>query len=299
MRDLHQEITNKIVEEIERGALPWLKPWTGASGPAHSVPVNATSGKRYSGVNVLMAWAHCAATGTRARMITYKQAADAGGHVRKGEHGATVIKVGTYTKSVTNPVGDTVEEDRTFLKAFTVFSVDQCDGLPADIMGEAVKSAAVQEHERNERVDAFAAATGATILHNGGDRAYYSVSLDHIQLPEKAQFASANQYYATLCHEMVHWSGHASRLARTFGKRFGDNAYAAEELVAEMGAAFACAELGIVGELRHAGYIDNWLRALKSDKRILMASASAASKAADYLLAFRAGAESRAASLAA
>ena len=212
-------------------------------------------------------------------MLTYlpfKQALDKGAHVRKGEKGTQIV----FTKQLAVKNEDAEDEARriSMLRAFTVFNVAQVDGL-------ASPNTAPAQPPPAGAADAFAAATGADI-RNGGDKAYFVPSLDFIVLPDPESFESVEHYHATKLHELVHWSGHETRLKRDLKNRFGTKAYAAEELVAELGAAFLCAHLGVEGQLRHAGYIDSWLSLLKEDDRAIFTAASKASAAADYLRAF-------------
>jgi len=270
---VYQEVTNQIIAELENGAAPWVKPW--AVSGANEMPYNASSGRRYSGINVLLLWLHTAAKGySRPAYITFNQARQAGGSVRKGEKSIGVVFTSTFEKGE--------GEDKKvipFANTTPVFNIDQCDGLPEAWYGKPVAKTPV---EIDAAFTAFVAATGAQIGY-GGDRACFIPSADRIQMPFVEAFTGANQYQATLLHEMGHWTGHESRLNRAFGKRFGDQAYAAEELVAELTAAFLCAHLGITGELRHSGYIQEWIEMLKSDPKAIFTASAAASKAADHL----------------
>jgi antirestriction protein ArdC len=239
------------------------------------MPYNASSGRRYSGTNVLLLWLHAAAKGySRPAYVTFNQARQAGGSVRKGEKSIGVIFTSTFEKGE----GDD-KRVVPFARTTPVFNIDQCDGLPEAWYGKPVAKTPV---EIDAAFIAFVAATGAKIGH-GGDRAFYSTAEDRIQMPFAEAFTGANQYQATLLHELGHWTGHDARLNRTFGKRFGDKAYAAEELVAELTAAFLSAHLGITGELRHSGYIENWIELLKDDPKAIFTAAAAASKAADHI----------------
>jgi len=274
--DLYQTVTNSIIEQIEGGTLPWLKPWkstTGVKGGA-MFPCNHITGRPYSGVNVMILWGRAF---TSNRWMTFKQAQSIGATVRKGEKGTQIV----FAKPMTITDKATGEEKQIYmLRAYYVFNLDQIDGVPA-----AAPAAPVSEIERHAAADAFISATGALIRHQGNE-AYYTPSLDHIVLPEARAFETSAHYYATSLHELIHWTGAKHRLDRTFGKRFGDGDYAAEELVAEIGAAFTCAHLGIEGKLRHADYVASWLKVLKADKKAIFTAASAASKAADFLRAF-------------
>lgn len=180
--------------------------------------------------------------------------------------------------------GDQTEQVIPFLKSYTVFNVEQIDGLPERFQLRPAP-APIEDISRDERLEAFFKATGADIRHGGG-QAFYAVDRDYVQMPPLECFVDATRYYAVLAHEMTHWTRHATRLDRSFGrKRFGDEGYAQEELVAEIGAAFACAELGITPEVRedHAAYIGSWLKVLKNDKRAIFTAASQAQRAFEFL----------------
>jgi antirestriction protein ArdC len=238
----------------------------------------------YRGVNVLMLWAAAIEKGYNCPLwLTYKQAAELGGQVRKGEKGSLVVYANTFTKTGTNEQGAEVETEIPFMKGYTVFNAEQIDGLPAHFY--ATEQPFNNDIARLECAERFFAATKATIQH-GGSRAFYSPDRDIVQMPELQTFRDAESYYATLAHETIHSTRHPSRLDRDLGrKRFGDAGYAMEELVAEIGAAFLCADLGITPETRddHAAYIASWLKVLKNDKRAIFTAASHAQKAADYL----------------
>lgn len=277
MRDLHSEITGRIIAELERGCPPWIRPWSDRGGAVQAgMPYNAASKREYNGINVPILWVAGADYSGRG-WLTYKQALDLGGHVRKGERATTIVYAQQRTATKTGNDGE--ETTRTFpvLKWFSVFNTDQCEGLPSEI-------AATPETPKVEpdRVLDWALRTKADIRH-GGDRAFYTTGGDYVSLPVRGAFKSPDDYAATLLHELTHWTGHERRCNRQFGRRFGDSAYAAEELVAEMGAAFLCARLGVVGQLQHASYIDSWLKILKADKRAIFTAASAASKAAEFI----------------
>jgi len=277
--NLYNEVTARILTELQNGAAPWVKPWSAT--PGKNIPHNAATGNAYSGCNVILLWM---AQGefTSPRWLTFKQALDLGGHVRKGEKSrATICKV---LQLQGKPKDGEAEGDRfTTIKAYAVFNVDQCDGLPETILNPEPAKAR-HDDERDATIDEFIAASGADFRDDvGGDRAYFSPSRDFIAMPAFAAFKSANNYYATAFHELAHWTGHTTRLDRSFGKRFGDRAYAAEELVAELTSAFLCAEFSIDGELRHAGYIQNWIELLRDDARAFFTAASKAQAAAQFL----------------
>jgi antirestriction protein ArdC len=282
--DVYSRVTNKIVADLERGNLTWLQPWQAGhqAGPV-SRPLRA-GGKAYRGVNVLMLWAAAMEKGYSCPLwLTYKQSAELGGQVRKGEKGSLVVYASTFTKSGTDESGADVEQEIPFMKGYTVFNAEQVDNLPGHFY--ATVPPLNTTINRLDPVESFFASTRATIQH-GGNRAFFSYDRDLVQMPELQTFRDGESYYATLAHEMTHWTRHETRLNRDLGrKRFADADYAMEELVAEIGAAFLCADLGITPETRddHAAYIASWLKVLKDDKRAIFTAASHAQKAADYL----------------
>ena len=241
-RDVYSRVTNKIVADLERGNLTWLQPWQAGhqAGPV-SRPLRA-GGKAYRGVNVLMLWAAAMEKGYGCPLwLTYKQAAELGGQVRKGEHGSLVVYADTFTKEGTDDKGAAVEVEIPFMKGYTVFNAEQVDGLPGHFY--ATVPPLNTTINRLDPVETFFASTKASIQH-GGNRAFYSPDRDLVQMPELQAFRDGESYYATLAHEMTHWTRHETRLNRDLGrKRFGDAGYAMEELVAEIGAAFLCADL--------------------------------------------------------
>ncbi|MDT3379630.1 zincin-like metallopeptidase domain-containing protein [Labrys neptuniae] len=287
-RDVYSRITNQIIEALEQGVKPWTQPWNAAHAAGHVSRPLRHNGQPYAGINVLTLWASAMTAHYAAPIwMTFKQAIELGGHVRKGERGSPVVYANTISRTEADEAtGDDTQRTIPFLKAYTVFNVEQVEGLPAHFYAQA-------EQVRNpvERIadaEAFFAATRADIRH-GGDCAYYSPTLDYIQMPMFEAFRDAQSYYATLAHEATHWTRHATRLERDFGrKKFGDDGYAREELVAELGAAFLCADLGLRLEDRddHASYIEHWLSVLKDDKRAVFAAAAHAQRAADYLAGF-------------
>lgn len=280
LANLYEQVTNKIIAELETGAVPWTRPWkyhrTGSI-----MPQNFATGRPYSGINIPILWGEAIAKGyDRHRWLTFKQAQVLKATIRKGEHGTVVV----FTKKLR--VG---EEDETklvsMLRTYSVFNVAQVDGLTEVL---ATPEIPPPELDRMAAVDAFVVATKAEV-RMGGNQPMYVPSQDFIAMPALGQFRNANNYYATLLHEAGHWSGAETRLNRDLRNRFGTKAYAAEELVAELTAAFLCALLGIEGELRHAGYIVDWIQLLKEDDRAIFTAASKASQAADFLRAFSEG----------
>lgn len=283
--DIYERVTARIVESLEAGTRPWLKPWSSPTDDRlPALPLRA-NGTPYRGVNILLLWGAAIDGGYRSNVwMTYKQAEEKGAHVRKGERGSLVVYADRYTKHETDDRGEETEREIAFLKGYTVFNVEQIEGLPAELTTPPAPIDDNRTPELIEEAEAFIARTGATVRHGGG-RAFYSTASDHIQMPPPQAFKDAESYTATKAHELVHWTGHPSRNAREFGKRFGDRAYAFEELVAELGAAFLCADLGITPEPRedHASYLAHWLKVLKEDKRAIFTAASHAQKAADFL----------------
>lgn len=274
-RDLYQAVTDRIVAQMETGVMPWAKAW---SATGSQIPMNAVTERPYSGINVLLFWMAQEAGYAAPRYLTFNQAKEAGGHVRKGEHGSKVY----YFKQLTvedKATGD--ERQIPMLREYTVFNVAQCDGLSDRI----VRGAAFKPRNQDEReadADAFIRATGAD-FREGAGAPYYVPSKDFISIPPFAAFNSWPDFYATAFHELTHWTGAKSRLARDLSGRFGEHAYGLEELVAELGAAFLCAEFGFDMVSRSAAYLDHWLAACKAHPRAIFAAASQASKAAEYL----------------
>jgi antirestriction protein ArdC len=275
-RDLQQEVTARIIAELEAGAAPWIKPWSAT--PGANTPCNAVTNRPYSGCNVILLWMARAAGYRTPRFLTFKQASELGGHVRKGERGTRVY----FVKQL--EVRDDADEAPArlvpMMREYTVFNVDQCDGLPDSVtVGKPMRVR--NPDARDDLADEFLRSTGADIREGHGE-AYYVPSRDFISLPPFEAFKGADHFYGTIFHELTHWTAHKSRLDRDLKNRFGSRNYAGEELVAELGAAFLCAEFSFDGDLRHAGYIGHWIELLQADKRAFFAC-SRASKAADYL----------------
>ena len=284
-QDIYARITAKIVAALEDGVRPWVRPWN-AEHPAGRItrPLRY-NGQPYTGINILSLWASASVQGFAAPIwMTYRQAVELGAHVRKGEKGSPVVYANSITRNKTDvDSGVEVARDIHFLKGYTVFNVEQIEGLPAQYAAPAPPR--LDLSARIARAERFFGATGATLAH-GGNRAFYRPSTDSIVLPLFETFRDAESYYATLAHETTHWTAHESRLARDFGtKRFGSEGYAIEELVAELGAAFLCADLDLTLEPRedHAAYIANWLDVLKADNRAIFTAASHAQHAADFI----------------
>ena len=280
-RDVYQEVTDSILHCLEQDLIPWHKPWTAASASTEW-PCNAASGRPYSGLNVLLLWARAMERGFAAhRWLTFRQAKAAGGHVRKGERGTLVTLWKNYTKDV-----DGEEETLWFLKGFTVFNVEQCEGLELATEDPTPDAGVVRPEVTRVRAEELVKGSGATILH-GGSRACYIPSLDQVHMPPLNCFESEDAYWGTVLHELVHWTGHKERLSRDQSGRGSMETYAREELVAELGSAFLCAQLGVPLEgLQHPAYLKHWIGVLKEDKRAIVRAAGAARRASELLLGY-------------
>jgi antirestriction protein ArdC len=285
--NLYQEITDKIIAELEAGRVPWVQPWgeNTASAPL-GVPQNAATRRCYSGINIIILWTAVIERGFSGQSwLTFRQALGLGGHVRKGEKGTTVVYADRFIPDEERRrAAEDGDEPQAvpFLKRFTVFNTEQCEGLPEDL---ATSPAPVPEGLILPQVEALIAATGAD-FRIGGDRAFYSPAHDFVQVPRPEAFFEPLNWHRTALHELGHWTGHSSRLGRDMAGTFGSRSYGQEELCAEIASAFVCASLGIVPTVRHADYIGAWLDIMREDNRAVIRAASAASKAADYLLRF-------------
>ena len=284
---LYDDITNKIIAELEAGRVPWVQPWgTAAAKAPLAMPANAATGRQYSGINVLILWGAVIEHGFPVQSwLTFRQALSLGGHVRKGERGTTVVYADRFVPDDEKKrAQETGEEAQAipFLKRFTVFNVAQCEDLPD---GLADAPPAPEPGLIEPRVEALIKATGID-FRIGGDRAFYVPAQDYVQVPPPQAYFETINWHRTALHELGHATGHASRLGRDLSGSYGSKTYAFEELVAEMNAAFCCASLGIIPTVRHADYIGPWLEVLREDNRAIVRAASQASKAADWLLAF-------------
>lgn len=290
--DVYEQITASIVAELEKGVQPWFKPWNAEHAAGRITRPLRSNGVPYRGINVLMLWAVAVERGYAAPLwLTYKQAQELGGQVRKGEKGSMVVYANTITRSETDETsGEEVERAIPFMKGYTVFNAEQVEGLPAHFYSMAAP--ALSTLERIDAADRFFAVLGADIRH-GGNQAYYTAAEDRVQMPPFEAFQDQISYYATLSHEITHWTKHPKRLDRDFGRKsWGDSGYAMEELVAELGAAFLAADLGLEAAPRpdHAAYIASWLKVLKEDKRAIFSAAAHAQRAVDFMLALQPGA---------
>ncbi len=283
---IYDDITSRIIAELEAGRLPWVQPWgTAAAKVPLALPRNAATERPYSGINILILWGAVVQQGYPTQAwLTFRQALALGGNVRKGERGTTVVYADRFTpedeKRRARETGEAPGQI-PFLKRFTVFNAAQCEGLPEEI---AVVAPPPPPGMIEPQVEALIRATGID-FRIGGDRAFYVPALDYVQVPPPQAYFEPINWHRTALHELGHATGHASRLGRDFSGSFGTKAYAFEELVAEMNAAFCCAALGIVPTVRHADYIGSWLEVLREDNRAIVRAASQASKAADWLLA--------------
>ena len=286
--DLYQHVTDQIVAALDQGVRPWVKPWSAEhlSGRV-SRPLRAC-GKNYRGINCLVLWLTATAKGYGSPYwLTYRQAVELGGNVRKGEHGAKVCYFYRITReAVDQNTGEATAQHIPFIKTYTVFSAEQCEGLPAHFTATPAPASTPEIDEaRLAHAEAFIAHTGADIRY-GGDRACYAITADRISMPPFAAFASADAFYSTVLHELCHYTKHEKRLNRDCGRKtWGDEGYAMEELVAELGSAFLCADLniGLTERMDHASYIDSWLRVLRGDRRAIFQAAAMAERAADWL----------------
>jgi antirestriction protein ArdC len=282
---LYDEITNKIIAELEAGRLPWVQPWgsTGVSAPL-GIPKNAATGRNYSGINVLILWDAVVKHGYGVQSwLTFRQAVGLGGNVRKGERGTTVVFADRFIPNDERKRAyhdDAPPRAIPFLKRFTVFNIEQCEGLPEEVAATVrlITTALILP-----QVEELIRATGADV-RIGGDRAYYDVAGDFIRVPPPQAFFEPINWHRTALHEVGHLVGR--RLGRDLSGSFGSKKYAYEEIVCELSTSYVCAALGIVPTVRHADYIASWAEVLQEDNRAIVRAASAASKAADYLLAF-------------
>jgi len=269
--EVMEAVTERLIASLEAGAVSgeWNRPWIGGE-----IAMNAVTGNQYSGGNLIVLWVLGEDFGSQ-YYATYKQWQSVGAQVRKGESGITLVK---WTPIECKDHGKDemcMNCGRAIPKAFTVFNSTQVDGWDGETQNEDV---------RRCDLDHYFGSVGATIKH--GANASYNKRTDEVTVPHFEAFESAEAYYATLGHEMIHWTGHADRLNRQYGEKFGDDAYAFEELVAELGSAMLCASLGITDTPRpdHARYLKHWVHVLKQNYRVLWTAASAAQKAVTFIM---------------
>lgn len=284
--DIYQDVTDQIIEMLEQRVRPWSPSWASA---ATSFPLRSC-GKNYQGINILLLWAQSMARGyANPYWMTFKQALELGANVRKGERGTRIVYAGSISRKDEN--GQAVEDDSerriSFLKRYTVFNVEQIEGLP-DGQYPTPQPVIQNRDQRDRRLDALFRAYGVAIIEKDGG-AFYSPASDSITMPRFDRFTSGNAFYATLAHEAVHSTGHRDRLNRETLLKYGTSTAirAKEELCAEIGAAFLCAALGMEPSERedHAAYLASWLTVLRGDKRAIFQAATAAQAASDFILA--------------
>lgn len=290
-KDIYQKVTDKIIADLEQGELSWLKPWSSGNLEGKITKPLRHNGMPYNGINILMLWGASVEAGyLYPYWMTFRQAKELGAHVKKGERGNLVVYANTITKTEEGADGNEEERKIPFMKGYSVFNVEQIEGLPEHY--HTKPKPIIDPALRIDHAEEFFNHTRADIRH-GGNSAHYAGGSDHVQMPHFETFRSPEAYYATLAHELTHWTKHKSRLDREFGrKKWGDEGYAREELVAELGAAFLCADLELTPEAGsdHAAYIQSWLKVLKDDKRAIFSAAAHAQRAADYLHGFQSSA---------
>jgi len=283
-KDIYTRVTERIVADLEAGVRTWVKPWNAEHAAGKISRPLRHNGIPYSGINILMLWSSAVDQSFAApTWMTFRQSMELGGHVRKGEKGSPVVYANSIMRTETDEAtGEDIEREIHYMKGYTVFNVEQIEGLPETYY--AKPELCFNPIQRIEHAEQFFAALKADI-RSGGTRAYYAQQSDYIRMPPFEAFSDAEGYYATLAHESTHWTKHPSRLDREFGrKQWGDAGYAEEELVAELGAAFLCAdlELGLQPREDHASYIAHWLKVLQNDKRAIFRAAAHAQRAADF-----------------
>ncbi|MEX4009960.1 ArdC family protein [Neoaquamicrobium sediminum] len=284
--DIYERITETIVADLEKGVRPWMKPWSAGGLEGRITRPLRHTGEAYTGINVLLLWSESLNRGFEAPLwMTYRQAGQIGAQVRQGETGATVVYASRFTKTETDARGDEVERDIPYFKTYTVFNCDQIDGLPEHYYHRPDKI--IDPVSRIEHADRFFKHTRAVIRH-GGSKAFFAPASDHIQMPPFESFRDAESYVAVLCHEATHWTAPEHCVGRDLSRYHKDRTERArEELIAELGSCFLCADLGIVPELEprpdHASYLHSWLRVLKDDKRAIFQAAAHAQRAVAYL----------------
>jgi len=281
--DVYSRVTSAIVNAIELGAGTYRMPWNVRRDKGFS-PISVGSAKPYRGINTVVLWSQSQAKGYGSALWgTYNQWGQLGAQVRKGEHGSPVVYWGTFesNRAEDSEDGDAPASRRLFAKGYTVFNAEQVDGLKLPKAFEPKLS----HNERIARADSFFAPLAE--VRDGGNRAFYRPDVPQaVYMPGFDQFPDPPQYYSVLAHETTHWTSHASRCNRELGKRFGDSAYAVEELIAELGSAYTMAhlELELTPRQDHAQYIASWLRVLKADTRAIFTAASKAQQAADFII---------------
>ncbi|MBV1702875.1 MAG: DUF1738 domain-containing protein [Hyphomicrobiales bacterium] len=284
---IYHDITQGILAQLEAGTVPWVQPWTSRGASSLGLPVNALSKRAYSGINILILWRSAATNGfTSNTWLTFRQALELGGNVRKGAHGTSVVFANRFTpEEERQRAAQTGETPGVipFLKRFTLFNTEQCERLPDDC---AVPAPQQNPELVAPQVEALIKATKMD-FRVGGAHAFYNPLHDYVQVPRPEDYFEPINWHRTVLHEGSHWAGHPTRLNRFSIAPSNMEDRAKEELVAEISASYLCATLGIVPTVRHADYIASWLTLLKSDERAIVKAASAASKTAEFILSFR------------
>jgi antirestriction protein ArdC len=271
--DIYTEVTNRIIEKLETGCIPWIKPWH----TENTLDKNIKTGNEYNGINRII----LGMSGYQSNVwASFKQWSDLGAKVKLGEHGTRIVFYKPVAGVKVTSEGEEISYNSVFTTSY-VFNAEQVEGIE-------IKQRDVEDKPfmNNVDIDNMVLNTGASIRHSGNS-AYYKRDDDFINMPVKSDFNSEANYYATLLHELTHWSGAKHRLDRTKGKRFGDTAYAFEELIAELGSAFLCEKFAVKGDIRHEGYIQSWLQALKNDNKMIFKASAYAQKSTDYLVNFK------------
>ena len=272
--DIYDIVTNRIIENLEKGCIPWIKPWH----TENTLDKNIKTGNEYNGINRII----LGMSGYQSNVWgSFKQWKDLGANVRKGETGTAIVFYKPVSGVKVTSEGETIIYNSVFTTSY-IFNAEQVEGIE-------IKPRNIEDKPflNNLDIDTMVMNTGANIRHSGNS-AYYKPSEDYINMPIKSDFNDEAGYYATLLHELTHWSGAKHRLDRTKGKRFGDTAYAFEELIAELGSAFLCEKYSVKGDIRHEGYIQSWLQALKNDNKMIFSASAYAQKSTDYIVNFEA-----------
>ena len=272
--DIYDTVTNRIIENLEKGCIPWIKPWD----TENTLDKNIKTGNEYNGINRII----LGMSGYQSNIwASFKQWKDLGANVKLHEKGTAIVFYKPVSGVKVTSEGETIIYNSVFTTSY-IFNAEQVEGIeikPRDIEDKPFLN--------NLDIDTMVMNTGANIRHSGNS-AYYKPSEDYINMPVKSDFHDEAGYYATLLHELTHWSGHKHRLDRTKGKRFGDTQYAFEELIAELGSAFLCEKFAVKGDIRHEGYIASWLKALKNDNKMIFKASAYAQKSTDYIVGFEA-----------
>lgn len=276
--DLYQSVTDTIIKQLEEGVIPWTRPWqvNSTKGVAY-VPMNVATGRAYTGINIMLLWGMALQAGYKTHgWMTFRQATALGAHVRKGEKGSPVVFT-KWTESTDEETGET--KKRSILKSYVVFHVEQLEKLPPSYQAQEEPPPEDTAYEEALRLMRDC---GVKVEYGGNKAAYYPVR-DVVVLPPYRTFESDEEFFGVGFHELAHATGHKERLNRNLSGRFGSNAYAQEELVAELASAFLCAHVGIPARHRSPSYVKNWLEVMKADKRAIFTAASYASQAADWV----------------